>query len=119
MSSEIKPAIKALFSCVDIPTDRIRARKTANSFSIIQAISDHGVDVLTEQYDSIVQDIDELTAKLYPSRHCNDPEPEQLQELEKLNTDRKIVFSVLELLDCIKSQAATKVSQCKTMEARI
>lgn len=118
MNSEIKPAIAALFSTVEIPENRIRARNAANKLSVIHAISDHGVDLLSEQHESVQQNIKELQNQLYPTRDSAEPPADKLKELSNMELERTIIFGVLELLTCIKHHSALKVNQGKQYNAK-
>lgn len=120
MASEIEYAIKTLFQQLEIPTDnRSRARKCAHIMSVISAISDHGITTLTESHEFVVDEIKELEAKIYPNRNTELDLPVVREQLRQCETDKQVIGSALELMNCLKHYADKAYKEAKANETPV
>ncbi len=109
MSSEIKTAITALFSCVDIPTDRIRANKLYSQLRQINASAKTGKSLALEQLEWLTDTINDKTKEMYPDRYTDLSTPLLREELTKLEMEKRQVTALLYLVESLAHETEVRI----------
>lgn len=109
MTCEIKTAITGLFSCVDIPNDRIRANKFYSQLKQINASAKTGKSLALEQLEWLSDAITEKSKEMYPDRYTDLSTPLLREELSKLEAEKRQVSALLSLVDILAHETEKRL----------
>ena len=104
-------AIKAIFSCVDIPAERHRA---SNSLSLIRTVnqeSKNAYRLLSVQSETIKDLLVDIQAKMYPDRFTDNSTVAMQEEERVLTEESKNLDRALEFIGEMISETDRKIKQ--------